>query len=141
MKSLHFVLLSLVLAPLCVFSTDTPSTSKVIIAVNTEAGVGYFVDSVGSPLFDVQFESVKRFSEGLAGVRRNGKWGFIDTQGELVAPCIYDNVAFFSDGLALVKQNGKWGAVNTLGRMVVLCIYDWAGDFSDGLGVVRMSGK
>ena len=40
-------------------------SSKVIIAVNTTHGIGYFVDSEGNKLFNKQFEGVRKFTEGL----------------------------------------------------------------------------
>ena len=44
---------------------QSPKTSKVIIAVNTTHGIGYFVDSEGNKLFNKQFEGVRKFTEGL----------------------------------------------------------------------------
>lgn len=76
---------------------------KVIIAVNTPHGVGYFTDCEGCFLFRKQFEGVSQFTEGLARVKQNGKYGYINTKGELVSPCIYDGANSFSKGLALVK--------------------------------------
>ena len=116
-------------------------TSKVIIAVNTPDGIGYFVDSEGNKLFNKQFDEVRSFSEGLAGVKQNGKWGYINTKGEEVIPCIYDRVYDFSDGLACVDQNGKCGFINAKGEVVIPCIYDWAESFSEGLAPVEQNGK
>ena len=31
--------------------------------------------------------SVKEFKDGLAAVKKDGKWGYIDESGELVVPC------------------------------------------------------
>ena len=115
--------------------------SIIIIAVNTSNGIGYFVDSEGDKLFNMQFEWVSSFSEGLAGVKQNGKSGFINPKGEVVIPCIYDYVGDFSEGLAVVKQNGKWGYINTKGEVVVPCIYDGVGVFSEGLAGVEQNGK
>ena len=105
---------------------QSPKASKVIIAVNTYDGVGYFVDSEGRFLFKKQFEEVSKFTEGLACVEQNGKYGFINTKGEVVIPCIYDDARSFSEGLAKVQQNDKEGYVNTKGEIVVPCIYDFA---------------
>ena len=117
-------------------------TSKVIIAVNTPDGVGYFVDSEGRFLFKKQFEEVSKFTEGLACVEQNGKIGFINTQGEVGVPCIYDwTVGWFSEGLASVEQNGKRGYINTQGEVVVPCIYDEAGSFFEGLTRVKQNDK
>ncbi len=49
------------------------------------------------------------FSEGLAAVKLDGKWGYIDQAGQEVVPCKYDDALYFSEGLAAVKLDGKWG--------------------------------
>ena len=99
---------------------QSPKTSKVIIAVNTSDGVGYFLDSEGNKLFNKQFEKVWKFSEGLAAVEQNDKWGYINTKGEVVIPCIYDSFGNFSEGLADVYQIGKGGAIiNTQGKVIM----------------------
>ena len=103
---------------------QSPKTSKVIIAVNTPNGVGYFVDSEGNKLFNKQFKEVCDFSEGLARVKQNEKWGFINTQGEVVIPFIYDEVQSFHEGLAEVKQNGKGSIINKEGKVIV-AEYGW----------------
>jgi hypothetical protein len=105
-------------------AAQSPKASKVIIAVNTPDGVGYFADSEGNKLFNKQFEKVWKFSEGLAAVKQNGKCGFINTQGEVVAPCIYDKMppffgTKFSEGLAKVEQNGQWSLINKEGKVIV----------------------
>ena len=104
---------------------QSPKTYKVIIAVNTPDGVGYFVDSEGNKLFNKQFERVRNFSEGLAPVRKNDKWGYINTQGEEVVPCIYDDVWDFSEGLARVEQNGEWSIINKEGKVIVAECDEW----------------
>ena len=55
------------------------------------------------------------FSEGLAGVKKNGKWGFVDYSGNIVIPFVYDEVFNFSEGFAWVKKEGKWGLVDKFG--------------------------
>ncbi len=37
-------------------------------------------------------------NEGLAAVRRGGKWGFVDEAGQEVVPCRYDEVRDFEEG-------------------------------------------
>ena len=125
---------------------QSPKTYKVIIAVNTPHGVGYFVDSEGNKLFNKQFEEVCDFSEGLARVKQNEKWGFINTRGEVVVPCIYDDAWNFHEGLAAVEQNDKWGYINPKGEVVIPCIYDkmptpFGTNFSEGLACVEQNDK
>ena len=52
------------------------------------------------------------FSEGLAMVALNEKWGFVDKSGKVVVPLKYDWVGDFSEGLAAVTLNGKWGFIS-----------------------------
>ena len=48
------------------------------------------------------YDYVGEYSEGLASVEINGKYGFIDKSGTKVIPCMYDFVYSFRDGLAKV---------------------------------------
>ena len=43
-----------------------------------------------------KYDYAWNFSEGLAGVKLNGKFGFIDNTGKQVVPCVYDDVRYFS---------------------------------------------
>ncbi len=53
-----------------------------------------------------KYDEAKSFSEGLALVKLNGKWGFIDKTGKEVGIPLgkYDNVMSFSEGLAAVRD-------------------------------------
>ena len=84
-----------------------------------------------------QFDRANSFSNGLAAVEVDGKWGYIDTSGEYVIPAIYDNISSFSQNLYVVKQNGKYGIINADGESVVPCEleYDYLGSLSEALPV------
>ena len=56
------------------------------------------------------------FSEGLAQVLLNGKWGYIDKTGKEVIPCKYDWAWQFYEGFAQVSTKGKWGYVDKQGN-------------------------
>ena len=70
-----------------------------------------------------QYDEAERFSEGLAPVKMDGKWGFIDKNGVMIIQPKYDYVAGFSNGLSLVgiKNWGKLGYINKDGVEV----YSW----------------
>lgn len=54
-----------------------------------------------------QYDELYPFSEGMAAVRKDNKFGFINTKGELVIPCQYQYAGSFKDGLAcVVKDEG-----------------------------------
>lgn len=63
-----------------------------------------------------KYEAAQAFSEDLAAVKKNGKWGYIDTDGKEVIPCQYDLAFEFNEGYAIVGKladtykdaNGVW---------------------------------
>ena len=76
------------------------------------------------------------FSEGMAPLWENDKWGFVDYASNWVIKPRFDDVLLFSEGLAAVKINGKWGYINKDGEMVIPYMYHIAKSFSNGLAVV-----
>lgn len=52
-----------------------------------------------------QYDNAQYFSEGLAAVRKNGKWGYIDTAGKTVIPFEYDIAYAFNEGYAVVGKS------------------------------------
>lgn len=100
------------------------------------------------------YYSVGSFSEGLARVCRNQKYGYIDISGKEIIPCIYDYAFDFSEGLALVKENGKFGYIDTKGNVAINFQFEDPltrmgsvvrksdiGLFKNGLACVKMNGK
>lgn len=71
---------------------DDPTTAKVEITPEFIAAVH-------------QYDELYPFSEGLAAVKKDGKFGYINTKGELVIPCQFDKVCDFSEGLAIVMDD------------------------------------
>ena len=59
------------------------------------------------------------FKEGLAKIKKNGKWGFVNNKGEVIIKLNYDFVDDFSEGLAPVKQNGKYGYIDKTGKVII----------------------
>ena len=73
------------------------------------------------------------FSDELACVEKNGKFGYIDKNGQEVIPFIYDIGGDFNDGLACVEKDGKYGYIDKTGDEVIPIIYDLGDHFSEGL--------
>jgi hypothetical protein len=90
----------------------------------------------------LKYGGAQSFSDGLAAVMLDGKWGFIDKEGKEVVPPKYNEVKSFSDGLAAVKleQNSKWGFIDKEGKEVVPPKYIEVEPFFDGLALVRLDG-
>jgi hypothetical protein len=64
------------------------------------------------------------FSEELAAVEIDGKWGFIDKTGQMVIqpqfakPSLFAKPYYFVGGLALVWAGEKWGYIDKTGKYV-----------------------
>ena len=95
----------------------------------------------GAVVIPAKYDNADDFSEGLAAVEINGKWGCIDKSGREVIPLKYDNVRWFSEGLARVEFGGKWGYIDKSGKEVIPLQYDDAYIFSEGLAAVELNGK
>ena len=94
-----------------------------------------------------QYDDVKDFSEGIAPVKLNGKWGFIEKSTwssitpKFITECVYDEAQSFSQGLAAIKLNGKWGFIDKNGKEIINPKYEDASIFSEGLSAVKSNGK
>lgn len=67
----------------------------------------------------LEFEEINNFSEGLAAVKMDGKWGFIDIEGNLKIKPIFDHVTGFKNSLSDIKVNDSWGMIDINGKVVV----------------------
>lgn len=93
---------------------------------------------------DADYDFIYRFSEGMAVVEKDRKYGYINASGKLIIPLTgeYDSVSGFRGGLATVRKNGKEGLINTSGKLIVPCIYDVIAPFTeDGMATVVKDGK
>jgi len=121
-------------------------------------------DLLGPPLWGrgVRFQ----FSEGLAPVQVEEKWGYINQKGEIVIKPQFDAAFAFRDGLAhvaveakLVEERGmwhrpiyelvkgrsllnaKWGYIDKKGTFVIQPHFADAARFSEGRAVVMQGRK
>ena len=148
----HFFL-RLFLFPLLFAGTFLSAKSQNIPASSDTQPVQY------KPLNDAKYDNATDFSEGLAAVKVNDKWGFIDRSGKMVIapqfnPWQEQFNAYFSDGLVAInlttaKLQGKeandargtrWGFADKTGKIVITPKFE--GDyyapphFSNGLAVI-----
>ena len=101
------------------------------------------LDTDGNLIAPLIYEDCDGFSEGLAAVEENGKYGYIDKNGKVVIPMQYDFCHPFSEGRSKVYliENNKRGYIDKNGNMVIPPKYDWGSDFSEGLAAVEENGK
>lgn len=69
---------------------------------NTTNKYGY-INKYGDYKIAPKFESAFPFSEGLAVIQIDGKFGFINTEGNIVIDCIYDHANSFCCNRAICK--------------------------------------
>lgn len=106
-----------------------------------EATGKYGYKANGIWIIDPEYDRAEAFSESMAVVRKDGKYGYIDVSGRLVIPVKYQDAGSFSAGLAPVCLYGKYGYVDKSGEMVVPFKFSYAFPFSEGLAAVELNGK
>ena len=104
MKKVTLLLAAILLVNIC-FAQDYLARAR----ADKEWG---YINTEGKWVINPQFTHVNDFSQGLAGVEKNGEWGFIDKDGDFRINPQFDNARDFSNGLAAVKKEKEWGYVN-----------------------------
>lgn len=115
-------------------------------------GIKYgFIDSDGKVITDAIYDDTKYyvgassvssgFSQGLAPVKKNGRWGYIDLKGNIVINFKYDDADLFNDGLARVTINGKSGYINIKGEAVIEPQFESGSEFHNGIAAAVSNGK
>lgn len=85
---------------------------------NYKKSVG-FIDITGKEIIPLQFEDGLSFYQGMASVKKNGKWGCINTTGKVIIDFMYDELVIFDDGYALVTLNGNEFYIDTTGKKLL----------------------
>ena len=106
--------------------SQTASSSVEEVDVTLENDVKCVYDAIGD------------FSEGLAVVCKDNKFGYINETGELVIPCQFDLAFNFSEGYARVYDysNHIFGYIDQTGEKTIFSRWENAGDFHDGRAIV-----
>ena len=110
-----------------------------LIRVGNDDRVAYFdLEGRERVPFSAGWEGGWNFSEGLASVRRDGKWGFIDTNGKVVIAPRFDFAESFHEGRAQVRDDETFEStyIDRRGEPICDCWFDLALDFEDGYAVV-----
>ena len=95
----------------------------------------------GTIVIPARYYRAGSFSEGLAWVEINGKYGFIDKTDTIVIPAKYDYATDFIEGLARVVIDGKYGFIDKTDTVVIPAKHDYAWPFSSGKAQVWLYGR
>ncbi len=96
----------------------------------------YGFKQFGQVVIEPKYQYAFDFSEGVAAVKLNGKYGYIDASGKCVIPYKFEDAKSFSDGLAAVKMNGNYGYISRDGSCVIPYMYKSAENFNEGIAYV-----
>lgn len=100
------------------------------------------VDTLGNNVIPLIYKSeINFYSDNMARVKKNGKWGYISKNGEIAIPFQYELADPFSSGLAGVVLNGKVGFIDKTGRMVIPNIYERDNRYEESLGFIGFHGS
>lgn len=81
----------------CLLMTTLPTAALAVDETAPERGTLNYTQAIAP-----QYEDAGIFSEGLAPVKKDGKWGYINENNEVVIPFQYDVAGIFSEGHAVV---------------------------------------
>ncbi len=94
----------------------------------------------GSVAIAASYQECKGFSEGLAAVKFQDKWGYIDSSNQVVIPFIYDWARHFNEGYAsvlkILEGENKWGIIDKKGVPITKFKYKFVVGFSEGIAGV-----
>jgi len=88
----------------------------------TQADTHAYFDSKGKVVlpFQNKYESYGNFTEGLARVRINEKWGYIDKAGQEIIKPQFHFAEEFSNDFAIVRNTeDKHGAIDKTGKLII----------------------
>jgi hypothetical protein len=106
---------------------------------STKGKLGY-MDTAGNVVIHPSFDNAGPFREGLAGVRKDGRFFYIDRRGETILQADWEGGSYFSEGLAVVRRKGGLcGYVDKHGNTAIPFQYDEAFPFCDGLARVLIT--
>lgn len=85
-------------------------------------------------------EAIFPSTEGLRGIKKNGKFGFIDDLGRLRIANRYEGIKPFSEGLAAFKIRNKWGFLSRDENIMIQPAYEDVTPFEKGYSIIKQKG-
>jgi hypothetical protein len=88
-----------------------------------------------------EYDEANFFSERLAAVSKDGKYGFINKSGEVVVNLKYNDVEAFHYGAAIVLEDSLYGLINRQGEFLIPPDYEELSETGGDLYIASVSGK
>jgi hypothetical protein len=85
--------------------------------------------------------SISDFSQGLAKIEVNQKFGFIDTLGKAAIQPVYDKAKDFKEGKVFVKLKDRYLWLDRFSNEIENekdLVFDYVGNYSDGYALVKV---
>jgi hypothetical protein len=106
---------------------------------------GYLHKASANFLWPGRFQDALNFSQGLAPVKIQGKWGYIDRAGRVIVEPAYDAAFPFRGQYAVMREGEKRGFLRVDPQAGVSVFipgrYEDAFRFTEGLAPVKIGGK
>nr|WP_321408093.1 WG repeat-containing protein [uncultured Carboxylicivirga sp.] len=126
-----------VLLTLLLFPSLLNAQSEGNYSFKYKKGLYYLVNPKGKKVKCEPFTFASKFSEGLALVERDLKFGYVDSTGTIVIDYQFYDAGPFTEGIAYASKNGKYGYINKSGQFIIKPQFDLAYPFKQELGVVK----
>lgn len=83
------------------------------------------------------YDDAASFHEGLAVVKKEGRYGFINREIKVAIPFEFSMAGRFSEGLAAVANSkNQWGYIDKNGKVVIAFAFTFADMFNEGVARV-----
>lgn len=111
-----------------------------------------YIDEKGIEIFNYKYPGIGHFSDDIAWVFLDGKYGYIDKEGSEMIPIEYLNNWNFNNGRVLISDKEynqffdinsgvKYGYMNKSGDTIIPMKYAWAKSFNSGYAPVFENGR
>ena len=92
-------------------------------------------------LYKGYYQSAEAFHDGVAAVKKRGKWGLINDNGIELIPPKYDKVETFSNGFAKVRITQFSGVATKSGKIIAEPKYEYISYAGNGIFRVEEGDK
>jgi hypothetical protein len=88
----------------------------------------------------VPYEEVFEETEGLRGIKKEGRFGFVDDLGRLRIANRYEGIKPFEERFAAIKILGKWGFIDHDEKLVIQPVHEDVSGFKNNMAIVMQKG-